>query len=160
VKESPSSVFVGSSRQDQPRRSRSRSRSGGRRCIARFRFPYVDPTTVTSGGRPRRIRDAMIILSSATLAGDPVGARRCISSPSPPRDLFQDQSSHPSHASSLALTLPPSSSLASPPFRFVARRPFAGYTSRRAAGNGLTVGERQLLPRKRFPSKLHLKNMI
>lgn len=40
------------------------------------------------------------------------------------------------------------------------RRPFAvGYTSRRAAGNGLTVGE-QLLPRKRFPSKLHLKNMI
>lgn len=41
------------------------------------------------------------------------------------------------------------------------RRPFAvGYTSRRAVGNGLTVGEQQLLPRKRFPSKLHLKNMI
>lgn len=56
---------------------------------------------------------------------------------------------HPSSLSSL-----PSS------FRFVARRPFAGYTSRRAAGNGLTVGGEQLLPRKRFPSKLHLKNMI
>lgn len=56
---------------------------------------------------------------------------------------------------------PPASRFSLPPsFRFVARRSFAGYTSRRAAGNGLTVGGEQLLPRKRFPSKLHLKNMI
>lgn len=61
---------------------------------------------------------------------------------------------NPAHPPLLFLSsLPPS-------FRFVARRSFAGYTSRRAAGNGLTVGGEQLLPRKRFPSKLHLKNMI
>ena len=85
--------------------------------------------------------------------------------------LFRDQpgASYPSRIPSFTLTrlihrCPAVSFPLFAPTLFSFRRTatfiYAGYTSRRAAGNGLTVGGEQLLPRKRFPSKLHLKNMI
>lgn len=107
---------------------------------------YIRHNYITIGYASQESRRGARRGALAFLRSFPGSARGLISLPC---SVVHFNPAHPS------LLLAPVSS-----FRFVARRPFAGYTSRRAAGNGLTVGGEQLLPRKRFPSKLHLKNMI